>query len=327
MTKENAILSDIIAHMKYAKYMPELRRRETWEELIQRNADMHIKKYPHMKDRITQIYKEYVLPKRVLPSMRSLQFAGKAIEVNNSRIFNCAYLPIDDMHAFSETMFLLLSGTGVGYSIQDSDISKLPTIKHPKDRHRKYVIQDSIMGWADAIKTLMKSYMGKTSSKIVFDFDEIREKGAILVTAGGKAPGPAPLKICLAKIEEILSSKKDGELLTSIEIHDILCHIADSVLSGGIRRSAMISFFDINDTNMALCKSGEWWDKNSQRGRANNSVILDRSEVTKDIFNDLWTKTKNSRAGEPGFYFTNNKKWGANPCVEIGLRPKQFCNL
>lgn len=169
--------------------------------------------------------------------------------------------------------------------------------------------------------------MGKTSSKIVFDFDEIREKGAILVTAGGKAPGPAPLKICLAKIEEILSSKKDGELLTSIEIHDILCHIADSVLSGGIRRSAMISFFDINDTNMALCKSGEWWDKNSQRGRANNSVILDRSEVTKDVFNDLWTKTKNSRAGEPGFYFTNNKKWGANPCVEIGLRPKQFCNL
>lgn len=327
MTEENKILSDILVYMKYAKYIPKLERRETWEELVQRNIDMHVKKYPHMKESIELVYKDYVLTKKVLPSMRSLQFAGKAIEVNNSRIYNCAYLPIDDLHAFSETMFLLLSGTGVGYSIQNNDIEKLPTISHPSKRHRKYVIQDSIMGWADAIKTLMKSYMGKTTSNIVFDFSEIREKGAQLVTAGGKAPGPGPLKVALVQIENILTNVTEGEQLTSIEVHDILCYLADAVLAGGIRRSAMIAFFDINDQDMLLAKSGQWWETNSQRGRANNSVLLLRSDVTKDIFNSIWQKTRDSRAGEPGFYFTNNLKMGSNPCVEIGLNAKQFCNL
>lgn len=327
MTKENEILSKVVTYMKYAKYMPEKSRRETWEELVQRNIDMHVKKYPQLKKDIEEVYRDYVLTKRVLPSMRSLQFAGKAIEVNNARIFNCAYLPVDDLHAFSETMFLLLSGTGVGYSIQKDDVDQLPAIKHPTSRHRKYVIQDSIMGWADAVKVLLKSYMGKTTSTVVFDFDEIREKGALLVTAGGKAPGPGPLKIALLKIENILREKEEGSQLTPTEVHDILCHIADSVLAGGIRRSAMISLFDANETDMLLAKSGEWWDKNSQRGRANNSVILQRDEVDYEQFAELWQATKDSRAGEPGFYFTNDKKEGANPCVEIALKAHQFCNL
>lgn len=327
MTRENEILSDIVTHMKYAKYIPEKSRRETWEELVQRNIDMHVKKYPHLEGDINKVYKEFVLTKRVLPSMRSLQFAGKAVEVNNARIFNCAFLPVDSIHAFSETMFLLLSGVGVGYSIQEEDISKLPTIKHPTKRHRKYVIQDSIMGWADAVKVLMKSYVGKTTSTIVFDFNEIREKGALLVTAGGKAPGPGPLRIALVKIEEILRNKKDGERLTSIEVHDILCHIADSVLAGGIRRSAMISLFDQDDADMLVSKSGHWWDNAPQRGRANNSIILQRDEVDFYQFKELWQATKNSGAGEPGFYFTNDKRQGANPCVEIALRQFQFCNL
>ena len=327
MTKENEVLSKVITYMKYAKYIPGEQRRETWEELVQRNIDMHVKKYPHLEKDINEVYKNFVLPKKVLPSMRSLQFAGKAIEVNNARIFNCAYLPADDIHAFSETMFLLLSGTGVGYSIQKADVEQLPAIKKPKDRQRKYVIQDSIMGWADAVKVLMKSYMGKTTSHVVFDFSEIREKGALLVTAGGKAPGPGPLKVALVKIENILASKEDGEQLTPIEVHDILCHIADSVLAGGIRRSAMISLFDANEVDMLHAKAGQWWDKNSQRGRANNSVVLHRDEVTFDQFKTLWQASKDSRAGEPGFYFTNNKKNGTNPCVEIALKAKQFCNL
>jgi len=327
MTKENEILSDVIVYMKYAKYLKSEERRETWDEIINRNVEMHVKKYPHIEEEIREVYDNYVRTKKVLPSMRSLQFAGKAIEVNNVRIFNCAYLPVDDIHAFSETMFLLLSGTGVGYSIQREDIAKLPEIKHPLKRHRKYVIQDSIMGWADAIKTLLKSYTGKTTSNIVFDFSEIREKGAELITAGGKAPGPGPLKVALVQIENILSNKPEGSKLTSLEAHDILCFIADAVLAGGIRRSAMISFFDVNDTDMTLSKSGQWWERNAQRGRANNSVMLLRDTITKDKFNDLWEKTKNSQAGEPGFYFTNNLKWGANPCVEIGLRPHQLCNL
>ena len=327
MTNENEVLSKVVTYMKYAKYIPGKQRRETWEELVQRNIDMHVKKYPHLEKEINSVYKDFVLTKKVLPSMRSLQFAGKAIEVNNARIFNCAYLPADSIHAFSETMFLLLSGTGVGYSIQKEDVSQLPAIKKPSNRQRKYVIQDSIMGWADAVKTLMKSYMGKTTSTVVFDFSEIREKGALLVTAGGKAPGPGPLRVALVKIENILASKQDGEQLTPLEVHDILCHIADSVLAGGIRRSAMISLFDANEVDMLHAKAGQWWDKDSQRGRANNSVVLDRAEVTFDQFKDLWQASRDSRAGEPGFYFTNDKKKGTNPCVEISLNPNQFCNL
>lgn len=327
MTKENEVLSEIIVYMKYAKFIKDKERRETWDELVTRNMQMHIKKYPYIKDEIEEVYNGYVRTKKVLPSMRSLQFAGKAIEVNNVRIFNCAYLPINDIHAFSETMFLLLSGTGVGYSIQNKDVEQLPSIKHPMKRHRKYVIQDSIMGWADAVKALMKSYMGKTTSNLVFDFSEIREKGAELVTAGGKAPGPGPLKVALVQIENVLTNKRDGEKLTSIEVHDILCYIADAVLAGGIRRSAMISFFDVDDQDMLLAKSGQWWETNSQRGRANNSVMLLRDTIDKTKFNELWEKTKTSNAGEPGFYFTNNLDWGANPCVEIGLRPHQLCNL
>ena len=327
MTQENEVLSEVVTYMKYAKYLPQKQRRETWEEIVQRNVDMHVKKYPALKTKIEQVYKDFVLTKRVLPSMRSLQFAGKAIEVNNSRIFNCAYLPIDSMHAFSETMFLLLSGTGVGYSVQEDDVTKLPAIKKPTGRHRRYVIQDSIMGWADAVKVLMKSYFGHTTSRVTFDFSEIREKGALLVTAGGKAPGPGPLRVALVKIENILETKKDGDKLTSIEIHDILCHIADSVLAGGIRRSAMISLFDANATDMLHAKSGFWWETNPQRGRANNSVVLLRDEVTYGDFKKLWQASRDSRAGEPGFYFTNNKKLGTNPCVEIALNRLQFCNL
>lgn len=327
MEKDKKILSDIITHMKYSKYLPEEERRETWKELVTRNQNMHIKKYPQLKKEIKKVYTDFVLPKKVLPSMRSLQFAGKAIEVNNTRIFNCSFVPIDSIHAFSETMFMLLSGTGVGYSIQSQDIDKLPNIVTPVGHKRRYLIEDSIMGWADAVKALLKSYTGKTTSKLEFDFSEIREKGALLVTAGGRAPGPAPLRIALSQIEGILESKSTGDRLSALECHDMLCYVANAVLAGGIRRSAMISFFDIDASDMLGAKAGQWWERNPQRGRANNSVVMDRNEVTKEIFDELWQKTRDSKAGEPGFYFTNDKAWGSNPCVEIGLRPNQFCNL
>jgi ribonucleoside-triphosphate reductase len=327
MEKDKQILSDIIVHMKYSKYLPELQRRETWSELVFRNMQMHIVKYPMLKDKITDVYTDFVITKRVLPSMRSLQFAGKAIEVNNARIFNCSYLPIDSIHAFSETMFMLLSGVGVGYSIQDEHISHLPSIKKPALRKRKFVIEDSIMGWADAVKALMKSYTGKTTSQLDFDYSAIREKGAMLVTAGGKAPGPGPLRIALSQIEGILEGKKEGSILTSVEVHDMLCYIADAVLAGGIRRSAMIAFFDAHDSDMLAAKAGTWWEQNAQRGRANNSVVLNRKTINKLAFDQLWQRTKDSKSGEPGFYLTNNTAWGSNPCVEIGLRPYQFCNL
>jgi len=321
------ILSDITVFMKYAKFQPELNRRETWEELVTRNKEMHQRKYPHIKDEIEEVYK-MVYDKKVLPSMRSLQFGGKPIEISPNRVYNCAYMPIDHVDAFSETMFLLLGGTGVGYSVQKHHVEKLPEIKKPNaERTRRYLIGDSIEGWADAIKVLMESYLGYKSSTPVFDFSDIRQKGAMLVTSGGKAPGPQPLKDCIHHITKVLDNKKDGERLSPIETHDIVCHIADAVLAGGIRRAALISLFSADDEEMISCKSGSWWEQNAQRGRANNSAVLLRHKITKEFFMDLWKRIELSGAGEPGIYLSNDKDWGTNPCCEIALRPFQFCNL
>jgi ribonucleoside-triphosphate reductase len=320
------ILSDITVYMKYAKYIPELNRRETWQELVTRNMDMHIKKYPQLENEIRENYK-YVYKKQILPSMRSMQFAGKPIEISPNRIYNCAYAPVDDWRVFSEIMFLLLGGTGVGYSVQKHHTELLPEIHKPnKDRGRRYLIADSIEGWADAVKLLMKSYFFG-GSHIEFDFSDIRPKGARLVTSGGKAPGPQPLKECLIKVEGILDSKTDGDKLRPIEVHDIVCHIADAVLAGGIRRAALICLFSASDDEMISCKSGSWWEKNPQRGRANNSANLLRHKITKEYFMDLWARIEASGAGEPGIYLSNDKDWGTNPCCEIALRPFQFCNL
>jgi len=322
----NNILSEITVHMKYARYLPNEQRRENWNELVTRNKEMHIKNFPSMKEDIDWAY-EYVYDKEVLPSMRSMQFGGKPIEVSPNRIFNCAYAPVDDIRVFGEIMFLLLGGTGVGYSVQTNHIEKLPAINKPNPkRARRYLIGDSIEGWADAVSILIKSYF-KGTSKVRFDFSDIRPKGARLVTSGGKAPGPQPLRECLVKVEGILDSKDEGDQLSSIEVHDIVCHIADAVLAGGIRRAALISLFSADDQAMLSAKAGNWWETNPQRGRANNSVVIMRHRIDKDRFMDLWERVKASGAGEPGFYFTNDKDYGCNPCCEISLRPFQFCNL
>ena len=327
MQLNNQILSEITVYMKYARYIPELNRRETWKELVTRNKEMHIKKYPALKEEIEDTYK-YVYDKKVLPSMRSMQFGGKPIEISPNRIYNCAYLPVDHTDAFSEIMFLLLGGTGVGYSVQEHHVSKLPPINKPYPKRKKrYLINDSIEGWADAVKVLIKSYMNGKSSRIEFDFSDIRPKGARLVTSGGKAPGPQPLKECLIKLTGILEAKEDGDSLSTIEVHDMVCHIADAVLAGGIRRAALISLFSADDSDMIACKSGSWWELNPQRGRANNSAVLMRHKITKSFFMDLWKRVEASGAGEPGVYFNNDKDWGTNPCCEIALRPFQFCNL
>ena len=326
MEISNQILSEITVYMKYAKYLPELNRRETWEELVTRNKEMHIKKYPKLREEIESAY-QFVYNKKVLPSMRSLQFGGKPIEISPNRIYNCAYLPIDDYRAFAEAMFLLLGGTGVGYSVQKHHVEALPEIRKPNTkRTRRYLIADSIEGWADAVKVLVKSYFeGGTSYS--FDFSDIRAKGARLVTSGGKAPGPQPLKECLIKLQGILDAKEDGDKLSPIEVHDMVCHVADAVLAGGIRRAALISLFSADDEEMIACKSGNWWETNPQRGRANNSAVLIRHKVTKEFFMDLWKRVELSNAGEPGIYLSNDKDWGTNPCCEIALRPFQFCNL
>lgn len=398
MDKASKILSDVTVFSRYAKFDDKLGRRENWVELVDRNKAMHIAKFPDLKDQIEEAYK-FVYDKKVLPSMRSMQFGGKAIEVNNSRIYNCSFQHIDSVHSFSETMFLLLAGCGVGYSVQKKHIEKLPPVTKPTRGEKKFLVGDSIEGWADAVKVLMKSYMQANSPKIRFDYSSIRAKGTPIKTGGGKAPGPEPLKRALDNVRGILDSVENGEQLRSVQIHDILCHLADAVLAGGIRRSAMISLFDIDDEAMLTCKSnfkvssyepvtitkrdqfgnevklevrtvdeatnttykrlkiayndpaygirtveadvGEhdipffldngivpWFYVQEQRGRANNSVVIVRHKMrNKKDFERILKITEESKAGEPGIFWTNNPDWGTNPCGEIGLRTNQFCNL
>lgn len=325
MELNQQILSDIIVYMKYARYLPELKRRETWDEICTRYQHMMTEKYPHQSLEIEDAM-QWVRQKKVLPSMRAMQFAGPAIARNNSRIYNCAYLPVDDIRAFSETMFLLLGGTGVGYSVQYHHVEKLPPI-HKALKHRRFLVGDSLEGWADAVKVLLKGYFGISEYIPDFDYSDIRPKGARLVTAGGKAPGPEPLKLCIAHVQALLDRKEDGQKLTPLECHDLMCYLANAVLAGGIRRSAMISLFSFGDEEMLTCKYGNWWELNEQRGRANNSVVLQRDGISRNEFLDLWKKIELSGSGEPGFYFTNDTDWGTNPCCEIALRPFQFCNL
>lgn len=325
MKNEIELLSNIVVFNKYAKYQPQKKRRETWEEIIDRYLGMMVKRYPELSVEIKDNGK-YLYSKQVLPSMRAAQFAGAAIEKNEARIYNCGYMPMIDYRAFSELMFLLLGGTGIGYSVQTHHIEQLPEIHKPL-KEAKFLIGDSIEGWADALKQLMKSYFGITKVKPRFDYSDIREKGSRLVTAGGKAPGPAPLKICLTKVETILSAKNNGEKLSSFEVHRINCLIADAVLAGGIRRAALIALFSMNDKEMATCKHGTWWELYPELGRANNSAVILRNRIKKNEFDNLWKMTVDSNSGEPGIYFTNDTEYGTNPCCEISLRPFTFCNL
>mgnify|MGYP001608083510 CR=1 FL=1 len=307
------ILSEVITYLKYAKYLPEQKRRETWDEIVTRNMFMHLNKYPQFAEEIGKAY-QLVYDKKVLPSMRSLQFSGKAIELNPSRIFNCSYAPIDDYFVFAEAIFLLLGGTGFGFSVQKHHVEKLPSIKKPlRKKKRRILIGDTSEGWADSIKILMKSYFFGLPDP-VFDFSAIRPKGSLLKTAGGKAPGPDPLMECLFKMRELLEKKEPGDQLKPIEAHDLVCYLSDAVLAGGIRRSSLISFFSIDDEEMLECKSGEWWKDNPQRSRANNSVVLLRHRIKKEEFDVLWKKIQKNGSGEPGIIFSNSAEVLGNPC-------------
>lgn len=323
MNLSNKLLSDIVAFRTYAKYMPHLGRRETLAETINRDMHMHLAKFPELSEDIKWAF-SFVHDLKVMPSMRALQFGGGAVMKNNVRQFNCSYAPINDTRAFGEALFLLLSGTGFGFSVQSLHVSKLPKIKKPVESVR-YLIHDSIEGWADSLNVLMESYFyGKPKPE--FDFSLIRSKGSYLVTTGAKAPGPEPLRLMLKIIDEKLS-EAIGRQLTSIEVHDIICIASDAVLAGGIRRAALISLFDRNDIDMLKSKSGSWWEKHPYRARANNSAVLPRDVTTKEEFDFIYDICRDSGSGEPGIYWTNNLDWGTNPCCEIGLKPNQFCNL
>lgn len=319
-----SLLSELTVFSKYGRYRPDLLRRENWGEITQRISKMHMTKFPEWALEIEECF-DFVNDLRVLPSMRAAQFAGTPIELNPARLYSCAYLGVHSPTAFSEVMFLLLCGVGVGYGVQDYYVSRLPRVAGTKERTRRHVVGDSIEGWAGAIRVLVNSYFwGK--SRPVFDFSDIRPKGSDLVTSGGKAPGPQPLKDCIHNLEKVLEGAV-GRKLRAIEVSDMVCYMADAVLAGGIRRAATLGLFTASNIEMLTAKSGNWWELNPQRGRANLSAHLVRGETTYQEFCELLKITERSGAGEPGIVWTNHRDYGTNPCGEIAIRDMGFCNL
>lgn len=323
MNKSNRLLSEIVSYRTYAKYLPHAKRREILVETINRNMNMHLEKFPTLSRDIIKAYKQ-VHDLKVMPSMRSLQFGGEAITKNNVRLFNCSFAHIKYVRVFAEALYLLLSGTGFGFSVQQHHISQLPSIKLPKEEGT-YVVHDSIEGWAEALNRLMEAYF-YGSIRPVFDLSQVRQKGSYLVTTGAKAPGPEPLRQMLGKVESILKTCI-GRKMTDLETHDVICLVADCVLAGGIRRAALISLFDRTSTAMLASKQGNWWEKHPHRARANNSVVLLRGHVSQEEFFHVYDQCIASNAGEPGFFWTNDLELGTNPCAEISLQSNQFCNL
>lgn len=332
-------LSNYIHYGKYSRHVEELHRREVYAETVARDEGMHIRKFPHLESRIRKAF-SYVYDKRLLPSMRSMQFGGIAIEINNARMYNCCFSHCDRPRFFQELLWLLLSGCGTGYSVQYDHVDQLPVLTHINMRNVKHhIIGDSIEGWADAIGALVESFMVPESEyygkHVEFSYHMLRNQGMPLKVSGGRAPGHLQLKESIERIRHILK-RGQGRKLRPIECHDIGCLEADAVLSGGIRRSAMIALFSLEDSEMMYAKTGDWAKLHPWRKNSNNSVMIKRDETKWKSFKRIFEMTK--EWGEPGFYFCDNLDHGANPCFEIGLDPRilmdmifktgwAFCNL
>lgn len=339
-------LSDYTTYSRYARYLKEKKRRETWEEMINRVFGMHATKFakalenPEFKEAF-EFAKKMVLKKRVLGSQRALQYGGDPILKKNERMFNCSSLYIDKPKAFQDVTYLLLAGCGVGFSVQYQHVNQLPEITARGKSTAVYQIPDSVEGWADAVGVLLSSYFVNggffpefKGKKVEFDFSLIRPKGA-LIAGQFKAPGPDPLRNGLLKVEKLLDKAvaEGNKKLKPIHVYDILMHCSDFVISGGLRRSATICLFSKDDAEMITAKTGNWFIENPQRGRSNNSVVLKRDEVTKDEFDKIFQSIRSF--GEPGFYFVDDYGVTTNPCVEIGFFPQlptgetgvSFCNL
>jgi ribonucleoside-diphosphate reductase alpha chain len=340
-------MQDFIAISRYARYSPDLRRRETWMEAVDRVRDMHLAHYADASlgdaalaalsagevssDELSQLGRlgrlheairaafAAAARREVLPSMRSLQFGGEAILKKHARIYNCAFTYIDRLDAFRETLYLLLCGCGVGFSVQKTHVEKLPMLAPLRFNASvsTFLVPDTIEGWADALHQLMLAAV--EGRRVIFDYSAVRPAGAPLRTSGGKAPGPEPLFHSLTRIEHIVQ-RAAGRRLRSIEAYDILMWAAKAVLSGGVRRSATICLFSSDDEEMIAAKTGNWFQDNPQRTASNNSAVIVRAHATRAQFDRLFEAQK--QFGEPGFYFVEDPEYGANPCVEIGLHPR-----
>ena len=333
---------------KYARWLEDKNRRETWKEAVERVKNMMHIKYANfgISEEINWAY-DMMYKKKVLGSQRALQFGGDPILKRHAKIYNCTSSYCDRLRFVQECFWLLLCGSGTGFSVQKHHISKLPTLEHdiPDDNEGiKYVIEDSIEGWADALGVLLSSYFSKPieefkmykNSYVVFDYSNIRAKGSNLSSGVGKAPGFEPLQNGLEKIRTLLDRcvANGQKKLRPLDAYDIVMHSSDAVLSGGVRRSASLALFSPDDEEMAKAKTGNWYMENPQRARSNNSALLLKNETTLEEFQTLMESVK--EFGEPGFIWSESTEMIFNPCVEIGMWPVdeessksgwQGCNL
>ena len=339
-------LSNYTFETKYARYRPADHRRETFEEATERVFDMHRRRYSDLEIADDIQFAEAAMKERlVLGSQRALQFGGKPIEEKHARLYNCTVSYADRPRFFQETLWLLLCGCGVGFSVQTHHVARLPQVARPSDALKVHTIADSIEGWADALGILLSTYFmdaqpfpDYAGRLVTFDYSAIRPKGSPLSSGTGMAPGPEPLRRSLEMIRVVidarLSMQGSPATLRPIDVYDIVMHASDAVLSGGVRRSATICLFSPTDTEMLTAKTGNWFEINPQRGRSNNSALLLRDATTSEQFMDMMRYVR--EFGEPGFVFADSTEIMYNPCVEIGMYPVDsetgmtgwaFCNL
>lgn len=311
------VVQDFIHLTRYAKYRYEWKRREQYPETVDRSKGMHKARYPAITEAIEWAYNR-VYERIVLPSMRSMQFGGEAQLAHHAKGYNCAFSVCNRLRFFSEAFYLLLCGTGVGYSVQYRHTEQIPELGWvDKSKVKHIVVKDNIEGWADAAHEMFMSFVH--GYYVEYAYHEIRPQNSRLKTSGGRAPGHIPLRESLERLRALLIDAQ-GRRLEPIECYDAMCILADAVYSGGIREAATICLFDIDDPFMMHAKIGDWHKTHPWRARSNNSVVLVRGEVKKEQFKRIFKATK--QWGEPGFFFCDDPDTGANPCVEIGLNPK-----